>query len=132
MSTTSCHSFIMALKTARAPLKKTARQWANLIRCDSVKLYAGLAIYKSGEEDQYAGPESDQKQGPRYEWINHSDIISRQVAWGRKTQPYAGFALYSYQYSFGDSRSKQLQKRMERIERFAGKQRKIKESAKML
>ena len=78
--------------------------------CDSVKLYAGLAIYKSGEEDQYAGPESDQKQGPRYEWINHSDIISRQVAWGRKTQPYAGFALYSYQYSFGDSRSKQLQK----------------------
>lgn len=97
-------------ENSASPFEKTARQWANLIRCDSVKLYAGLAIYKSGEEDQYAGPESDQKQGPRYEWINHSDIISRQVAWGRKTQPYAGFALYSYQYSFGDSRSKQLQK----------------------
>ena len=66
-------------ENSASPFEKTARQWANLIRCDSVKLYAGLAIYKSGEEDQYAGPESDQKQGPRYEWINHSDIISRQV-----------------------------------------------------
>lgn len=45
--------------------------------------------------------------------MNGSTIaISFPVRWlgAGKTQPYAGFALYSYQYSFGDSRSKQLQK----------------------
>lgn len=97
-------------ENSASPFEQTAQQWAELTRCGSVKLYAGLAIYKSGEEDQYAGPESGQKQGPRYEWINHSDIISRQVDLVRKTQPYAGFALYSYQYAFGDSRSGPLQK----------------------
>lgn len=93
-----------------SPFEKTARQWAELVRCESVRLYAGLAIYKSGEEDPYAGPESADRKGPRYEWINNCDIISRQISWARETQPYAGFALYSYQYAFGDSRSESLQK----------------------
>lgn len=97
-------------ENSASPFEETARQWAELIRCDSVKLYAGLAIYKSGKEDPYAGPESEGKQGPRYEWINHSDIISRQVNWARKTEPYTGFALYSYQYAFGDALSESLQK----------------------
>lgn len=95
-----------------SPFEKTARQWAELIRCDSVTLYAGLAVYKSGEEDPYAGPETADQKGPRYEWINQSDILSRQVGLVRKTKPYAGFALYSYQYAFGDAPSKTLQQEL--------------------
>lgn len=103
-------------ENSASPFEKTARQWAALVTCDSVKLYAGLAIYKSGEEDLYAGPEAPGKQGPRYEWLSRSDIISRQVKWARQTKPYDGFALYSYQYAFGDSRSKSLQQEFKTLQ----------------
>lgn len=95
-------------ENSASPFEKTARQWAELVTCERVKLYAGLAIYKSGEADTYAGPEASDGQGPRYEWVRRSDIISRQVKWARQTKPYNGFALYSYQYAFGDSRSESL------------------------
>ena len=103
-------------ENSASPFEKTARQWAELVTCDSVKLYAGLAIYKSGEEDVYAGAETAEKKGPRYEWIGSSDIISRQVKWTRRTKPYAGFALYSYQYAFGDSRSKSQRREFELLQ----------------
>lgn len=99
-------------ENSASPFEETARQWARLIRCDSVKLYAGLAVYKSGEEDLYAGPENDAQSGPRYEWMHSSDIISRQVSFLRSEKPYAGFALYSWQYSFGDSMTESLKKEL--------------------
>ena len=65
-------------------------RWANMDRDPSVKLYVGLALYKSGLEDDYAGePDS------RREWLENRDIISRQIRAIRSLRC-DGFCLFSF------------------------------------
>ncbi len=78
------------------PFEKTAKEWAELVPQGShVKLYGGLALYKCGLEDEYAGARSEKKDTGRYEWINNDDIISRQISYLRECD-YDGISLYSY------------------------------------
>ncbi|MCR5636192.1 MAG: family 10 glycosylhydrolase [Clostridiales bacterium] len=67
------------------PFKKTCKQWQKLVKLDNVKLYIGLALYKSG---------SDCDEGT---WLKSQDDIARQIAYTRKLNC-DGFALYSYEY----------------------------------
>lgn len=78
------------------PFKETLDQWSNLIKVDSIKLIPALAFYKSGNIDKYALSGSN-------EWINNSDIISRQIIISRKNNKYSGFSLFSYNYLFNDN-----------------------------
>ena len=57
---------------------------------NDVELIVGLAAYKAGAEDTYAG-DSGKK-----EWINNNDILARQVSAARNESKYSGFALYRY------------------------------------
>lgn len=71
----------------------TVDAWASLCKDSGVELYIGLAAYKIGKEDQWAGDAGKQ------EWITDSgDLLKRQVEYGRLLEGniYKGFSLYSY------------------------------------
>ena len=78
------------------PFVDTLNEWSNLITNESIKLVPALAFYKSGNIDKYALSGSE-------EWINNSDIISRQILLLRNNKKYGGFSLFSYNYLFNNS-----------------------------
>jgi len=71
------------------PYVQTVAKWNNLITNKNIKLYIGLSPYKIGTVDNYAG-------AGKNEWINNSDILSRQVSAARGNNRYGGFALFRY------------------------------------
>lgn len=102
-------------ENASMPFENTAIEWKKLLgEAKKVKLYGGLAVYKCGNEDKYAGAESQNRDTGRYEWINNNDIISRQIDFLRKSD-YDGFVFYSYK-SIGDfSDNENLKTEIEKI-----------------
>lgn len=78
------------------PFIKTLNEWSELIKISSIKLLPALAFYKSGNIDKYALSGSN-------EWIENSDIISKEIIESRKNNKYAGFSLFSYNYLFNGS-----------------------------
>ena len=61
-----------------------------------VKLVIGLAPYKIGTEDTWAG-------NGKFEWANNTDIIARQMAFAETLPNYGGVALYRYDSLFNPS-----------------------------
>ncbi|MBQ8503043.1 MAG: family 10 glycosylhydrolase [Clostridia bacterium] len=79
------------------PFEKTVDRWALLTENSSTRLVIGLALYKCGTEDAYAGD------GGKNEWLEHSDIIKRQVEYIRQKNLH-GFSLYSASFiNFSES-----------------------------
>ena len=72
------------------PFEKCFDDWLNITDSEKVILIPGLALYKVGNEDMFAGSGKD-------EWINNNDIISRQVQL-IKEKGSEGYALYSSSY----------------------------------
>lgn len=69
------------------PFDKALADW-ELLRSDSgVQLIIGLAAYKLGKEDQWAGEAGEQ------EWIENPDIIDRQIELVKNSSA-NGYALY--------------------------------------
>lgn len=77
------------------PFYETLQEWNQLITSDHISLYPALAFYKSGTEDVYA------KSG-REEWIDNTDLLMRQVIVSRGVSHYRGFAIFRYEYIFGE------------------------------
>lgn len=73
------------------PFESTLEEWKKICTNENVSLVAGLALYKSGQQDNFAGEKG------KDEWINNSDIIKRQVK-SAKEMVYDGFSLYSSSY----------------------------------
>lgn len=67
-----------------------------MITSSKVKLIVGLASYKAGVADTYAGDGKN-------EWVNNNDIISREVVAARNSDNYGGFALYRYDSVYSSS-----------------------------
>ena len=65
-----------------------ADAFAALPRAAGVRLYAGLALYKTGETDTFAGTGGA-------EWVNGGDILARQVTCLRE-KAYDGVAVFRY------------------------------------
>lgn len=72
------------------PFEDCLKEWREITDESHVALIPGLALYKSGKEDVFAGDGKD-------EWQTNSDIISRQVGCIRDMDC-PGFALYSSSY----------------------------------
>lgn len=68
----------------------------SMITNSNVKLIVGLASYKIGVSDSYAGDGKN-------EWVNNNDIISREVTAARNADNYGGFALYRYDSVYSSS-----------------------------
>lgn len=76
-------------ENASCPYEKTLKAWNDMITVKSIKLYPGLAVYKIGTTDQWAGSGSQ-------EWTETTTMLRRQVATARDYSKYGGFALYRY------------------------------------
>ena len=77
------------------PFIETSNEWNQMIQND-IPLYPALAFYKTGIKDQYAKKGED-------EWMNHHDIIEKQIIHIRSLNHYQGFILYRYDYLFGEN-----------------------------
>lgn len=88
-----CPQIYFGFQNSTAPYAQTVEMWNDMVRIPSVKLYIGLAAYKLGNEDTWAGD------GKR-EWIGTTDILSRMVVTGRQASSYGGFVLFRYDSVF--------------------------------
>ncbi|MDE6125209.1 MAG: family 10 glycosylhydrolase, partial [Eubacterium sp.] len=75
------------------PFTRTAKDWAELTT--SCRLYVGLALYKSGQEDKFAS--SDQSYAIN-EFIDNHNIISRQISYLQQLEKVGGYYIFSYSY----------------------------------
>ncbi|MCI7768440.1 MAG: family 10 glycosylhydrolase [Oscillospiraceae bacterium] len=86
-----CPQIYFGFENSAQPYAETVDKWDKLVTSPDVKLVIGLAAYKSGTEDKYAGD------GSR-EWINSNDILTRQRD---LTDIYnAGYAFFRYDSLF--------------------------------
>lgn len=76
------------------PYADIASQWNSMVSGSGVKLVIGLAAYKIGAPDSYAGSAG------KNEWVSNSDIIARQMALAKSLSNYGGVALYRYDSLF--------------------------------
>ncbi len=83
------------------PFEETCDEWAQLAEGSHVKLICGLAFYKSGTTDTYAGDGSE-------EWKENSDIIARQAQYVAQSGNFDGIALFSYSYMFNEETKEEL------------------------
>lgn len=82
-------------KHDRLPFKETIDSWNELIK-NNVFLLPSLALYKSGEEDYYAGDGKN-------EWIEENDVIKRQIEYSKSLSTYKGYSVFRYDYYFNSS-----------------------------
>ena len=85
-----CPQIYFGFNNKSRPYLTVLDEFSSMITRSDVELIVGLAAYKAGAEDTYAG-DSGKK-----EWINNNDILSRQVTAARNNSKYSGFALYRY------------------------------------
>ena len=78
---------------ATQPFQQSLNDWAAIVNPDYVTLYIGLAAYKSGLDDAWAG-------AGRSEWINNTNLLARKVEASRGAEGYAGFVLFRYDSLF--------------------------------
>lgn len=77
-------------ENAALPYDKVIAEWSGMVTNRNIKLVIGLAAYKIGAADSYAG------QSGKNEWLNNSDIMARQMTSAQKLPNYGGIALYRY------------------------------------
>ncbi len=85
-----------------APFRSCVDTWCELMQGKQPALYIGLALYKSGKEDEYASDNTKSTDSPYYEWQNHSDIIARQIEY-TLSKGIKGYSLYSFSSLTADS-----------------------------
>lgn len=91
------------------PFSKTAKRWRSLCKNRPVRLIAGLALYKVGKEDAFAGA------GGKREWISDSGVIAKQVRLTRRLG-FDGFALFSAQFvNFQEKVTAKACQKLERV-----------------
>lgn len=80
------------------PFIKTLNEWNNLIKNKNIKLIPALGLYKSGTIDKYAG-------NGKNEWLEHDDIIKREIQESRKKEKYQGISIFRYDYIFSNTKN---------------------------
>jgi uncharacterized lipoprotein YddW (UPF0748 family) len=77
-------------QNAAQPFERCLAEWEDLVRGTDIKLLIGLAVYKVGEVDNWAG------EAGKNEWITDRTIIRRQVEIVKNSENCAGFIYFSY------------------------------------
>lgn len=80
----------------KMPFAEIMEEWDELASQSNVNLVCGLAAYKCGKIDEYAG-------SGKNEWKENVNILSRQYEQILKSPVWQGFSLFSYSYCFGDN-----------------------------
>ncbi|MBR6658415.1 MAG: family 10 glycosylhydrolase [Oscillospiraceae bacterium] len=85
-----CPQIYFGFNNKSRPYLDVLSEFSSMITRNDVELIVGLAAYKAGAEDAYAG------ENGKKEWINNNDILARQIVAARNEEKYSGFALYRY------------------------------------
>ncbi|MDR2525389.1 MAG: family 10 glycosylhydrolase [Oscillospiraceae bacterium] len=95
----------------KLPFADLARRWDALaVQTQThARLAFGLAAYKCGTEDVYAGT-------GRQEWLAGADILARQLRLIRTLQRYSGFSIYSCESFFGGELPEIARKNMDNFQ----------------
>ncbi len=88
-----CPQMYFGFQNSGCPYESTIRDFNRMLQGTGVGLYVGLATYKFGKEDTWAG-------AGKNEWIGTTDMIARQVEAARSLSEYGGFILYRYDSTF--------------------------------
>ena len=88
-----CPQAYFALSDEISPFSAVMEQFDALIKAD-IDLLAGLAVYKLGYDDRWAGPLG------RQEWLSGSESLAKMRDCAKKAEHYGGFSLYNYQAAF--------------------------------
>ncbi|MBQ6998799.1 MAG: family 10 glycosylhydrolase [Clostridia bacterium] len=81
-------------KNSTMPFESVLEQWSNL--CTVPNLYVGIAAYKAGKEDKWAGD-------GKTEWLDNSNMCARQIADIRNCPNAKGFMLFCYSPVWGNN-----------------------------
>lgn len=100
-------------KNAALPYDKVADQWSGMVTNPDIQLVIGLAAYKIGAEDKYAGSTG------KNEWLERSDIMARQISYAKKLNNYGGVSVYRYESLFAPASAvaKQVDKELKNIKK---------------
>ena len=92
-----CPQIYFGFNNKTRPYLDVLDEFSSMITNKNVDLIIGLAAYKAGAVDTYAGDKG------KNEWVNNNDILSRQITAARNDSKYAGFALYRYDSIYNPS-----------------------------
>lgn len=93
-----CPQIYYGFENGTCPYEETVEAWNQLLKADGISLYVGLAPFKIGLEDSWAG-------SGKGEWQQNSNLLSRMVDCARKQSAYQGFALFRYDSLFAPAAS---------------------------
>ena len=85
--------FYFGFDNSEQPYTECINNWQKMLKTSDVKLIFGLAVYKIGAEDIWAGEGSQ-------EWVTQKQILLRQIQEAKKLDSYGGVVFYSYNYLF--------------------------------
>lgn len=88
-----CPQIYFGYDNAIQPYQETLDRWSELTKNSKVELRVGLAVYKVGCVDTWAGTGKN-------EWKNKTDLMQRMVLDAREANNYKGFVLYRYDSIF--------------------------------
>jgi uncharacterized lipoprotein YddW (UPF0748 family) len=74
-------------ENSHSPFRETVAEWLALPRSPHMQIIIGLAAYKPGSEDVYAG-EGQQ------EWITHKNLLAEQISEVLSDPKISGVSLY--------------------------------------
>ena len=76
------------LENETAPFEKTAEEWARMCAGSDVELVCGLAAYKCGKVDEFAG-------SGKNEWAENTSVLKDEYSIIAKNGAFSGFSLFS-------------------------------------
>lgn len=86
-----CPQIYYGFENGSLPFTETVESWRSMVTYPGISLVIGLAAYKIGIEDTWAG-------SGKYEWQENSDILARQIETAESVG--AGYALFRYDSLF--------------------------------
>ena len=90
------------------PFNRVVQEWERLSDEGNMKLICGLAVYKCGKRDEFAGTGEN-------EWIENVNILKRQYEQVQKSQLWQGFSLFSYSHCFGENMNQNSKKEIKNL-----------------
>lgn len=76
------------------PFDATLTEWADIVTCDSIRLFCGMTLEKAASEvDPYAGSGKE-------EWAQQKDVLYRSLSAVQKEEKCRGLVCFSYQYFY--------------------------------
>ncbi len=88
-----CPQIYYGFDNDSVPYSSSLSLWNKMCRGSGVALYVGLAVYKCGVSDKWAGSGAN-------EWINGTTMMRDMVDEAREASSYEGFLLYRYDSLF--------------------------------